>query len=97
MEELKYYVFRQNNSFGNFVAPAVELIIQATCEYDAVKVAISNGVYFDPEYEIDCECCGKRWSEPYPTDEVPKIDRYTQAYGDMDGVPAQVVIMKEEN
>lgn len=59
--ETKYYVFSQNNSGGVFDGPAKNIIIKAASENEANQIAEANGVYFDDDYEIDCECCGTRW------------------------------------
>ena len=89
---MSYYIFEQNNSGGVFVEPAVQVVVEATCEYEAVKVAISNGIYFDPELKIDCECCGPRWNDPYPSDEVPEPDRSLYS----NGVLLQLIIKEDD-
>ena len=59
--ETKYYVFSQNNSGGTFIEPAKNVIIKASSAEEANNIAQSHGIYFDDNYEQDCECCGVRW------------------------------------
>lgn len=61
-ENSKYYVFHQNNTGGIFENPAKNVIVKAESIEEANKIAESNGVYFDENYDIDCECCGTRWN-----------------------------------
>lgn len=61
-DNLKYYVFHQNNTGGVFIAPAKNIIVKAENIELANKKAEEYGVYFDEAYEIDCECCGTRWN-----------------------------------
>lgn len=61
--ESKYYLYSQNNSGGAFTAPAKNVIIQASSFTEANQIAELNGIYFDEEYKIDCECCGRRWNK----------------------------------
>jgi len=89
---MTYYVFEQNNSGGVFVEPAVQVVIQASSEDEAVKVAVSNGLYFDPEFEVDCECCGPRWSDPYTSDELPKPERSLYS----NGILLQLIIEEDD-
>ena len=57
-----YYIYRQNNSYGISTPPARNVVIEAadTAEADNKFLTI-NGCYFDPDYNIDCPCCGQRW------------------------------------
>ena len=61
--ESKYYLYEQNNSGGVFSEPAKNVLIQAKSAKEANRIAEANGVYFDEDYNIDCECCGTRWSK----------------------------------
>jgi len=60
---MPFYTYRQNNSGGSFGPPAVFVVVSAPSAAQA-NVSVQNaGVYFDNDFEIDCECCGMRWSE----------------------------------
>lgn len=61
-----FYHFHQNNS-GGFYQEGMphNLFIEAPSASEANRIAQENGVYFDPEYERDCECCGTRWTEAW--------------------------------
>ena len=59
----KYYLYEQNNSGGVFTEPAKNVIVKASSYSEANRIAEENGVYFDEEYNIDCDCCGMRWSK----------------------------------
>ena len=61
-----FFLLRQNNSYGVYEDidqfSAVYLAIETDREYDAIDIAIDNGVYFrGVERGIDCPCCGDRW------------------------------------
>jgi hypothetical protein len=57
-----FYAYSQNNSFGVFQGPH-EVYVEADSAEQADDRATNSGlVYFDPFYEVDCECCGTRWS-----------------------------------
>ena len=62
---LNFYEFDQNNSGGSFDVTdklCHRLIIQASSEKEAIRIAEDMGVYFDGcEKGIDCDCCGDRW------------------------------------
>jgi hypothetical protein len=60
---MPFYTYRQNNSGGSFSAPAVVVIVSAPSAAQANVAAQDVGVYFDEDFEIDCECCGTRWDE----------------------------------
>ncbi len=60
-----YYTFTQNNSGGGHTDPACYVIVEADSAKEANERAKTVGVYFDEEYEIDCECCGTRWYEQW--------------------------------
>ena len=42
-----FYTFRQNNSGGDFIGPAITVIIEATSPAEANTLAEHNGLYFD--------------------------------------------------
>lgn len=58
---MNYYIYRQNNSWGHFMPPAVNLIVEADDAEEADRIAQGMGVYSDPEGLTDCLCCGPRW------------------------------------
>lgn len=63
-----FYNFTQNNSGGGFDFDADagithHVVIEADSPADANMRAQLIGIYFDDNYDIDCECCGTRWSE----------------------------------
>ena len=66
-----FYTFRQNNSGGRFsydekAGISVNVIIEADSVGQAAARAESAGLYFDGvEEDLDCSCCGDRWSVPY--------------------------------
>ena len=69
-----FYEFHQNNSGGSFTCNenlAYIVVIEALTPEEANSRAESVGVYFDDEYDIDCDCCGQRWSRAYDGKEVP--------------------------
>jgi hypothetical protein len=92
---MTYFIYRQNNSGGSFDLPAVKVAIKADSPADADAIALENGIYFDPEFEIDCDCCGNRWSEASEYDkfdEVPPATEWEEMFAKYDEVPALVVI-----
>lgn len=76
-----FYQFRQNNSGGSFDFDAgrgisVYVVIEADSAADANLRAELIGIYFDDNYDIDCECCGARWTEIWRDeagDELPTV------------------------
>lgn len=64
---LRWYEYCQNNSGGSFVmndAVSVYVLVQASNQDEADKVAKSNGIYFNAVHKgYDCDCCGDRWYE----------------------------------
>ena len=92
---MTYYTYRQNNSGGSFSTPAISVVIKADTPAQANAIAITKGIYFDDNYEIDCECCGQRW---YPAtdydavDAIPDVDAHDVSWAKCDDVPAQIVI-----
>lgn len=76
---MAFYTFWQNNSGGVYHEDgAVEevVIVEADTAADANVEACNIGVYFNGvEKDIDCECCGDRWSpvEEWDAYEVPSL------------------------
>jgi hypothetical protein len=66
--KLNLYVFRQNNSGGRFREDdvlAVNMVIEANSEEQAMRRGGQLGIYFDGVRKgIDCDCCGDRWYTP---------------------------------
>ncbi len=64
--KLKWFTFYQNNSGGKFrVDNDVDtvVIIQANNGDEANELAELIGIYFNGvDQEMDCPCCGDRWS-----------------------------------
>lgn len=64
----KFYLFNQNNSGGTFVIDENAgigfcVVVEAENEEQAISRAENIGLYWDGVAdEIDCECCGDRWS-----------------------------------
>lgn len=75
-----FYTFQQNNTGGEFISDPEygvgrTVIIEADSPEEANVRADEIGIYFDYEFEYDCDCCGMRW---YPVSdfdghEVPTI------------------------
>jgi len=63
---MKWFDYRQNNSGGSFVGPQ-NVVVQATSSHMADAAAVEfGGVYFDGcADEVDCPCCGDRWSRSW--------------------------------
>ena len=90
---MTYFTYRQNNSGGVFTAPAINVVIKADTAQEAEAIALANGIYFDPMFEIDCECCGERWfDEAITSDTVPVVSEWDTMFSKTDDVPAQIVI-----
>ena len=77
---MTFFTFNQNNSGGGFdfderAGIAHYVIVEADSAAAANARAEAIGIYFDHEYEIDCECCGTRWYEAWEDDgdAVPSI------------------------
>lgn len=73
-----FYTYSQNNSGGSFdidhnAGLSVYVIVEADNTYAADDAANGIGIYFDEDYEIDCDCCGTRWSPAYDGDVVPSL------------------------
>jgi len=96
----KYYRYRQNNSGGAFEGPAIDVFVEADTPEEADEIAQTKGIYFDPEYRIDCDCCGNRWSNAMEWDayaEVPEPSTYALSNLLYDGYTRQLVVTKENN
>ncbi len=69
-----FYRFDQNNSYGKFLKPAREVIVEADTEAEALQVAETiEGIYFKGSSDRDCPCCGPRWTRwclEYTDDEM---------------------------
>lgn len=92
---MTYYTYRQNNSGGSFSDPAINVVIKADSPAEADAIAITKGIYFDPTFEIDCDCCGNRW---YPatgydgSDSIPEVSEWDLRWAMSDGLYAQIVV-----
>ncbi len=101
---MSFYHFRQNNSGGSFIGPAISVLVEADSADEANAIAEANGIYFDFEYEIDCDCCGMRWwpvTEGYDAHETVDeflreygISDFTKAFAKSDRVPAYALISR---
>lgn len=75
---MKFFTFSQNNSGGVFTGDAEYIIIEAESAEDANRRAEATGIiYFNGcDKDLDCPCCGDRWSEQWSDkdgDKVPSI------------------------
>lgn len=74
-----FYTYRQNNSGGEFTVNSdvtVTVIVEADNADRADSRAEKLGIYFNGvNDDIDCECCGDRWSPAYDRDgtETPMV------------------------
>lgn len=90
---MTYYTYRQNNSGGSFTTPAINLVVKADSKEQAEVIALANGVYFDPMFEVDCECCGNRWYDfADVSDTIPEVSNWDKSWSESEGIPAQLVI-----
>ena len=92
---MTYYTYRQNNSGGSFVSPAMNVVIKAETPEQADTIAIANGIYFDDNYEIDCSCCGTRWDRAgdwMASDVVPDVSENVFRMSNWDNITPQIVI-----
>jgi hypothetical protein len=75
-----FYRYDQNNSGGSFETNdnvACNVIIEAESAKEADARAEEVGIYFDDNCQIDCPCCGSRWSRAWSDDsgkETPQIN-----------------------
>ena len=96
---MSFYTFYQNNSGGTFALPAINVSVEADSADEANDIAESHGVYFDDDYDIDCECCGQRWyraTEWDAVDEPAEPTEYEVSYAEEDGVEVIKVIRKNK-
>lgn len=95
-----FYEYRQNNSGGRFLAPAVRVFVEADTPDEADTIAEWNGLYFDGvDGGRDCPCCGDRWCRAYDWgthEEIPKPNMFETTFAG-DGIPARHIIMKENH
>src|SRR5215469_18216519 len=79
----RFFHFCQNNSGGNFVEDdnvARYVVIEADNAMDANEIAQRIGIYFDGcRKNIDCNCCGDRWSSQWPDEEG---DHWPMVFGE---------------
>jgi hypothetical protein len=70
-KKMKFFLFAQNNSGGNFeidedMGIGSRVYIEAKTADEANEKAERIGIYFDGvNEERDCECCGDRWYKVY--------------------------------
>lgn len=94
-EMTTYWEYRQNNSGGSFIKPAVNVYIEAETPEEADTIAQNNGIYFDPLFERDCDCCGNRWDEAdICVTSIPEPSEFDLRFAEIDGIPVQLVIGK---
>lgn len=97
-----FYVYRQNNSGGSFIPPAVDVIVEAPSAAEADTIAEGIGIYFDGAG--DCSCCGNRWHEAdeewdrYDTlaDAKGSIYKHNEEWAKADRIPAVVVVEAQD-
>ncbi len=94
---MTYYRYRQNNSGGGFEGPAIEVFVEADSEDEADEIAQEHGIYFDPLYLIDCECCGNRWSEAWDSYEQIPPEYYSELDELLYGNCVRRLVINREN
>lgn len=57
---MTWYVYRQNNSRGEWHLPAINLVVEALSQTTAFEIAKQHGLDLDAPF---CPCCGERWSD----------------------------------
>lgn len=81
---MNWYHFWQNNSGGSFDKDkniSEHVLIEATTAEEANEIAMHIGIYFDGvDKEIDCECCGDRWTRVKESDKIEIGDMAPQQY-----------------
>lgn len=70
---LRWFAYRQNNSGGEFCGPHVVYVQAEDADAADAAAVASELVYFDPEYVIDCDCCGTRWDYASEHDALPGL------------------------
>ena len=87
-----FYMYNQNNSGGNFITDDKVcrfVIVEAEYADNADIFAEDIGIYFNGcDNDIDCPCCGDRWSPAWESLDEPKI--YSFNPEDYDDIFAQV-------
>lgn len=82
---LKFYLFDQNNSGGNFDTDdklCHRLLIEASSSEEATEIAEQLGCYWNGVDEgIDCECCGDRWRRCPEDVDLDEINTEWGGYG----------------
>lgn len=73
---MSYYLYRQNNSGGNFhydpkTGISKEVYVEAGNAQEADNRAERLGIYFDGDG--DCSCCGDRWSSAGSHDKTAEV------------------------
>lgn len=76
-----YYLFRQHPSGGQFVPPAINVVVRARSFTAANKYAEYAGIYFgepgsekSDEHDCLCDDCGNRWEPLDFEDGNPTVD-----------------------
>ena len=98
---MPFYMFDQNNSGGSYGGPAIILIVEADNADEANVIAEAHGVYFDDDYDIDCDCCGTRWYRvsEYSATERPEVygqpaEEYDSLFAEYGRLPSVKVVRK---
>jgi len=79
-----FYTYRQNSSGGSYDDSSTYVIIEAESAYAANILAEYYGIYFDGcDKNIDCRCCGDRWTEATESDGEEFIHIYNQPIKDI--------------
>ena len=75
--------------------------VEADNADEANDIAEEHGVYFDDDYDIDCECCGARWYpvSEYDATEQPEVygepaEGYVSPFAEYDHVRSVKVVRK---
>ena len=95
-----FYVYRQNNSGGRFIPPAVDVIVEADSAAEADTIAEGVGIYFFGA--DDCSCCGFRWNRAEEewdrhetlADAKASIGKHNEVWAKEDRIPAVIVLDK---
>lgn len=93
----QFYTYEQNNSGGFWKAPAISVVVEASSEDEADTIAKQSGVYFFDEHDDCPDCCGSRWySARGPYQQIPEVNAFDLRWEEMSGIPAQLVVTKDE-
>jgi hypothetical protein len=100
-----FYTFSQNNSGGSFIGPAKYVVVEASSVDEACDIAENHGVYFEGcRTNLDCPCCGDRWSRVWHTDgsEKPQIygepaESYQDEFDLDPKIPTVLIVRKLQN